>query len=85
MKDIHSRIERIQRREDLASFVEDLAKSLESKALMWSNDDLVSYLEAMSGWIADMDGYFQNQGKPCPEKPSWKTIAEILIAASNYE
>ena len=80
-----TRIEKIQSRTDLAAFVEELAEGLRSGKVMWENADLPSYLEAMAAWIADMDGYYANIGKSCPEEPSWRTLAEILLAASQYE
>jgi len=42
-------------------------------------------LEALAGWIDDSDGYYVNQGKPVPTAPSWKNVAEMLIAARIYE
>lgn len=58
------------------------AKDADSK---WENHDLSSFFNAMVGWIEDMDGYYLNKGEIPPVTPSWKTIAEILRAATVYE
>ena len=77
--------EKIATREDLVKFVETLASESSSASKNWENKDLSSFLEAMAAWIEDMDGYYQNKGEPMPNQPSWKTIGEILKAATMYE
>jgi hypothetical protein len=42
-------------------------------------------LEALAAWVEDMDGYYLNQGKAVPEKPDWKHVADMLMAAKLYE
>jgi hypothetical protein len=69
----------------LAQFARDLARSAESEGEEWENSDLASYLDGMSGWIEDMDGYFSNVGESIPEQPTWKLVAMILLAARSYE
>ncbi|WP_442857041.1 DUF7660 family protein [Arthrobacter sp. YN] len=51
----------------------------------WENADLESFLEAMSAWTRDMDGYFMNRGEPVPDVPSWQLFAQMLLAAKIYE
>ncbi len=77
--------ENIETREDLVKFIGVLANESSSSSKNWENDDLPSFLEAMAAWIEDMDGYYQNKGEPMPSQPSWKTIGEILKAATRYE
>ncbi len=77
--------ENIATREDLVKFIQSLANESSSASSNWENEDLPSFLEAMAAWIEDMDGYYQNQGEPTPNQPSWKTIGEILKAATIYE
>lgn len=77
-------IKEIRNREDLATFVEEMRASLK-KGHQWENQDLESFFGAMAAWIDDMDGYFENQGKACPEEPSWQTFAQILAASTIYE
>ena len=51
----------------------------------WENQDIKSFLEAMAGWVEDMDGYYLNKGEKPPVTPTWKTFAEMLRAATIYE
>ena len=77
--------DRVQSRADLAAFIEALRKDLESHPDDWENSDLSRYLEAMAGWVQDMDGYYRNVGVPFSEDQSWKIMADILYAARSYE
>lgn len=52
----------------------------------WENNRLDIYLEAMSAYTSDIDGYYKNN-EPCqnPDKPSWKVFADIMRGAVAYE
>lgn len=50
----------------------------------WENPRLERYLEALAGYIQDVDGAFANRGEPMPE-PSWWLIALLLSTAKDYE
>ena len=78
-------IERIKTREDLSKFVSELANECRQGPEDWENTTLASYLEALAAWIAAMDGYFLNQKQAVPERPEWKTLAQMLAAACFYE
>lgn len=77
--------ENIATKEDLVKYIQALANESSSASKDWENEDLPSFLEAMAAWIEDMDGYYQNRREPTPSQPSWKTIGEILKAATIYE
>ncbi len=79
------RLENVKTRKDLSEFVSALLKDLENNNTEWENASLDDFLEAMSGWIEDMDGYYKNQGKPFSEDQPWKIFAEILYASKVYE
>lgn len=78
-------VETINSRADFVQFVRELCTDLETSAESWENSDLRSYLEAVAAWIEDMDGYYRNSDQPLPQQPSWKILAEILLAARVYE
>ena len=40
---------------------------------------------SLAAWAEDMDGYYLNAGGPVPEQPTWKTLADMLLAARIYE
>jgi hypothetical protein len=83
--DINERIDSIRTREDLASFVRFLHKDLSQHGDQWENPTLERYLEAMSAWLADAEGYFRNRDDQPPGAPTWKLVAEILWASAIYE
>jgi hypothetical protein len=58
-------------RNDLVSFIEDLARSIEEIPELWENDSLSSFLQALSASLNDMDGYLLNRHEPVPDKLSW--------------
>jgi hypothetical protein len=80
-----SDLERVETREDLSCFVTELAQDLKENKADWENQDLPSFLEAVSAWIEDMDGFYKNKGEEIPESVSWKAFANILYAAKRYE
>jgi hypothetical protein len=85
MMELHERIERIQSKSDLVEFIEALASDARTNADRWENSTVERYLSALARWLEDSDGYYQNQNRPVPERPSWRSVAEMLIAAKMYE
>jgi hypothetical protein len=78
-------VKQIETKDDLMKFIFMLRKDLNHNVEEWENYTLDSFLEAMEGWMQDMDGYYLNTNQPLPEQPSWKMIADILMAAKYYE
>ena len=78
-------IENIKSRTDLVNFVQSLKQDFIDNEMEWENQNLVSFFDAIAGWVEDMDGFYKNQGKSFSEDQSWKTFAEILYAAKHYE
>ena len=79
------RIEKIRSKGDLAEFVTELRNDLVANREGWENNDLAAYLGALAAWIDDMDGFYQSNNEPVPQKPEWKHFAEMLAAARSYE
>jgi hypothetical protein len=69
----------------LSEFIAALADDCAADPEAWENVTLHQYLLALTGWLEASDGYYRNFGLPVPQTPSWKTIAEMLIAARVYE
>lgn len=85
MVNLRAALEDVNSKDDLACLVDQLRRDLESNPEAWENTDLVSFLEAMSAWLRDMDGYYQNRGELVLTSPTWRTIGEILLASRIYE
>ena len=83
--DMQSQINRISSREDLVRFIDEMRSTYKRNGGGWNNKDLPSYLEAMSAWVDDMDGYFENINETLPDEPTWKMFAQILAASIVYE
>ena len=85
MIDFNQKINEINSKEDFVNFVELLTSNLKSNPEEWTNNTLPEYLESISSWTEDMEGYYQNNDMPIPENINWKVFANILIAAKMYE
>ncbi|GAB3651794.1 hypothetical protein GCM10027589_08830 [Actinocorallia lasiicapitis] len=86
MEGLADRVDGISSPQELSDFVEKMsiiASSPERPG--WENADLPRFFEAISAWIADMDGFFANQGIEGTVIPSWKLFGEMLLAATMYE
>lgn len=83
--DLVESYESIRTRQDLSRFVQTLRHDLLRNEDGWENPTLERFLEALAGWITDMDGYFENQNIPEPGQPDWKLVGQMLFAASMYE
>ncbi|QNE41040.1 hypothetical protein F1C16_16425 [Hymenobacter sp. NBH84] len=74
---------------DRKSFIEFLfvlQQELISNADEWENKSLSDYLEAVSRYAEDIDGFYLNTGQEVDaEQASWKLFADILKGASVYE
>ncbi|WP_026998036.1 DUF7660 family protein [Flectobacillus major] len=85
MIDFNKKINEINSKEDFVNFIELLISNLKNNPEEWTNKTLPEYLESMSSWTEDMEGYYQNNDMPIPEDINWKVFANILIAAKMYE
>jgi hypothetical protein len=85
MTDFNQTINEIKGKEDFINFVELLLSNLKNNPKEWTNKSLPQYLEGISSWTEDMEGYYQNNNLPVPENVNWKVFADILIAAKMYE
>lgn len=80
-----SDIDNVLTKEDFSKFILSLNADFKEHTDSWENQDLSSYLEAISGWVEDMDGFYENQGKELPSDINWKVLADIFYAAKIYE
>jgi hypothetical protein len=77
--------DKVQTREDFIAFVRALLADHRQNADAWENRFLETYLEALAGWTEDMEGYHRNRNEATPAQPSWRNLAEMLLAARTYE
>ncbi|MEU7428649.1 hypothetical protein [Streptomyces sp. NPDC040750] len=72
-------------REDLATFVRSLYRGYIDEGASWSNADLSGFLEALTAWIDDADGWYSNAGRQVPSHADCSFFARALQAASISE
>ncbi len=79
-------LETVATRDDLRRVVGQMHSDfVESGVLEWENATLERFLEAMAGYLRDLDGYFHNRDEAIPDQPDWHLVALLLVAASGYE
>lgn len=86
MRALAEQANNVSNQKELAEFVANLAIECAQNGHEWTNGDLSSFLEALSSWIAEMDGYYENSGQPYDERQiSWRKVADMLFASTMYE
>lgn len=83
--DLKTKADTVASRDDFVDFVRALRDDLSASPEEWQNATLADFLEALSGWVQDMDGYYENNRLPVPASPKWKNVAEMMLAAKYYE
>ena len=80
----------IKSKDDLVAFLKLLNKEYKENGDSWENGTLPDFLEALTSWAEDMDGYYANLGLASEidlEQNSalWRVFADMLMAARVYE
>ena len=84
-KIINEQLNKITTREDLYDFLKILIDDPRTKNGKWFNSELESYLEGISGFVNDLEGYYKNRNEEYPKDINYKLIAEILLSGLYYE
>jgi hypothetical protein len=84
MSELDQQAETVQTQQAFSSFIRALRTDLKQNGQAWENADLDAFLEAIAGWVDDMDGYYLNRGMSAP-KPDWRVLAHLFAAARHYE
>ena len=85
MSNLDQNAEQVTDRESFVRFLAAMAADLKANPRAWENQDLASFLEAMGGWIEDMDGYYLNQRLEQPKHINWTFMRDAFMAARIYE
>lgn len=51
----------------------------------WENPTLERFLDALAARLEALPTLYLNRGEQLPDQPTWKLLAETLVAASGYE
>lgn len=76
----------VTNRKSFATFIKLLYKDLLENPEDWENRNLEDFLEALSAYSEDIQGYYNNTKiNVDANKPDWKTFADIFLGAKIYE
>ena len=77
---------KIKTRQDFVIFLDQLLTDLKTNKSHWENRDLESFLEALSRYTEDIDGFYLNTKQNVDaDEASWKVLADIFMGARIYE
>lgn len=83
--DVYDRLNSLENRENLCAFIDALRNEIKMNGQKWENVTLDDFLEAMSAWLKDIDGYYLHRGEELPANVPWRFFAQILLASAAYE
>ena len=73
-------------RRSFIEFIELLRQDLADNPQNWENKNLSDFLDALSSYAADIQGYYDNTKQNVDaDTPSWTTFADIFRGARIYE
>ncbi|MCV9928308.1 hypothetical protein OIU83_11615 [Flavobacterium sp. LS1R49] len=73
-------------RQSFADFITALHKDLRENPEGWKNKTLPDFLEALSSYTEDIQGYYDNMKiHKDADKPNWEIFADIFKGAIIYE
>ena len=73
-------------RQSFIKFIDLLRQDLLNNPEEWENNTLDRFLDAMSAYAEDIQGYYDNMKmKVMADEPAWQTFADILKGATIYE
>lgn len=77
---------KVSDRQTFIEFLELLRNDLLENPKRWENKSLPDFLEALSAYTNDIQGYYDNMKLNInADKPDWSTFADIFRGASIYE
>lgn len=78
--------DKVETRQDFIKFLNDLLIDFQVNKDKWGNKDLESFLEALSRYTEDIDGFYSNTTQKInADKASWKIFADMFMGAKLYE
>lgn len=76
----------VTNRQSFVEFLDLLLKDYHENSKEWENRTLTDFLEAMSRYAEDIQGYYDNMNlKVNADKADWSTFADIFKGAVIYE
>jgi len=77
---------KVNDRHDFIKFLQLLHQDFLDNPESWENQNLADFLEALSAYAKDVQGYYNNMKLGInADKPEWQTFADIIRGATIYE
>ncbi len=77
---------KISDRQSFADFLKLLRKDFIENPSEWENNSLDTFLDAMSDYVEDIQGYYDNTKQDVnADNASWKIFSDIFLGARIYE
>ncbi len=77
---------KVNDRQSFSKFIALLRQDYINNSESWENKTLSDFLEAMSAYSENIQGYYDNSGQNInADEPNWGTFADIFKGAKNYE
>jgi len=77
---------RVSNRQEFVKFIDLLRKDFLANPESWENKTLPDFLEALSAYADDIQGYYDNIGQVTDaNQPAWQVFADIFKGAIIYE
>lgn len=78
-------LRKITNRKEFICFINYLNEDFLNNKDEWSNINISDFLESLSAWVSDMDGFYENANLEVPENLNWQFFADALHAVKYYE
>jgi hypothetical protein len=75
----------VDTRDDAIGVVMAMLNDLRKNPDAWQNASLPDFLESFAAAMEDLDQVYAERGEVLPDQPSWRLVAELLVAASGHE
>ena len=73
-------------RESFIKFIDLLRQDFIDNPESWENKKLDDFLEALSSYTNDIQGYYDNTNRNVnADEPNWQTFADIFKGSTQYE
>jgi len=77
---------KITTKKDFEQFLSYLIEDFKNNRSTWDNDKIETFLDGALRFTESIDNYYRNMNESVDTTtPSWKLIADILLAAKVYE
>jgi hypothetical protein len=77
---------KVNDRQSFIKFIDLLRQDFIDNSQNWENKKLDTFLEAISSYATDIQGYYDNTKQNVnADEPNWQTFADIFMGAKIYE